>query len=39
MEAANKVVTTAVERLSEAAELVKKKEEIWNEILFIPNRE
>lgn len=25
MEAANKVVTTAVERLSEAAELVKKK--------------
>lgn len=27
MEAANKVVTTAVERLSEAAKLVKKKEE------------
>lgn len=30
MEAANKVVTTAFERLSEAVELVKKKEEIWN---------
>lgn len=43
MEAANKVVTTAVERLSEAAELVKinkyknkKEEEIRNEtLLFI----
>lgn len=37
MEAANKVVTTAVERPSEARELVKKKE-ICNRILFILDR-
>lgn len=35
MEAANKVVTTAIERPSEATEPVKKEKETCNRILFI----